>query len=64
MNPRQKKESDIAITLHNTQGMNDVRLHVPYIFGNKQNSKKDRESEEEQKAQLKTEKFGTKRGPQ
>ena len=22
--------------------MNDVRLHVPYIFGNKQNSKKQR----------------------
>ena len=47
--------------------MNDVRLHVPYIFGNKQNSKKkkkNRESEEEQKAQLKTEEFGIKRGPQ
>ena len=46
--------------------MNDVRLHVPYIFGNKQNSKrlKNRgESEEEQRAQQKTEKFGTKRGP-
>ena len=42
--------------------MNDARLHVPYIFGKKQNST-DRESEEEQKAQLKTEKFGTKRGP-
>ena len=42
--------------------MNDVRLHVPYIFGNKQNSKteekqkRDREeSEKEQKAQLKIE---------
>ena len=23
--------------------MNDVRLHVPYIFGNKQNSKSERE---------------------
>ena len=23
--------------------MNDVRLHVPYIFGNKQNSRSDRE---------------------
>ena len=46
--------------------MNDVSLHVPFIFGNKQNSKKKirGESEEEQKAQLKTEKFGTKRGPQ
>ena len=22
--------------------MNDVKLHVPYIFGNKQNSKKDK----------------------
>ena len=47
--------------------MNDVRLHVPHIFGNKQNSKTEKnrgESEEEQKAQLKTEKFGTKRGPQ
>ena len=44
--------------------MNDVRLHVPYIFGTKQNSNRNRgESEEEQKAQLKTEKFGTKRGP-
>ena len=43
--------------------MNDVSLHVPYIFGNKQNSKKRGESEEEQKAQLKTEKFGNKRGP-
>ena len=35
--------------------MNDVRLHIPYIFGNKQNSKReedqtDRErSEEKQK---------------
>ena len=32
--------------------MNDVRLHVPYIFGNKQNSKKDtqgRHTEEKQK---------------
>ena len=38
--------------------MNDVRLHVPYIFGNKQNSKNRREtekSEQEQKAQLKIE---------
>ena len=39
--------------------MNDVRLHVPYIFGNKQNSKTDRreteKSEQEQKAQLKIE---------
>ena len=36
--------------------MNDVSLHVPYIFGNKQNSKNRRgESEEEQKAQLKIE---------
>ena len=38
--------------------MNDVRLHVPYIFGNKQNSKTDRETEksdQEQKAQLKIE---------
>ena len=26
--------------------MNDVRLHVPYIFGNKQNSKSEREEEE------------------
>ena len=45
--------------------MNDARLHAPYIFGNKQNSKRLNrgESEEEQKAQLKTEKFGTKRGP-
>ena len=47
--------------------MNDVRLHVPYIFGNKQNSKSEREktgeSEKEQKAQLKTEKTGNKRGP-
>ena len=34
--------------------MNDVRLHVPYIFGNQQNSKyRHRESEEGQKAQLK-----------
>ena len=41
--------------------MNDVRLHVPYLFGNKQNSTH-RESEGEQKALLKTEKFGTKRG--
>ena len=40
--------------------MNDVSFHVPYIFGNKQNSK----SEEEQKAQQKTEKLGTKRGQQ
>ena len=38
----------------------------PIIFGNKQNSKKREtgESEEEQKAQLKTEKFGIKRGLQ
>ena len=38
--------------------MNDVRLYVPYIFGNKQNSKEQREkgaSEKEQKAQLKIE---------
>ena len=43
--------------------MNDVRLHVPYIFGNKQNSKSDTEkSEGEQKVQMKTEKFGIKRG--
>ena len=39
--------------------MNDVRLHVPYIFGNKQISKTDRreteKSEQEQKAQLKIE---------
>ena len=40
--------------------MNDVRLHVPYIFGNKQKFKKrDRrkpeKSEQEQKAQLKIE---------
>ena len=26
--------------------MNDVRLHVPYIFGNKQNSKKTERAEE------------------
>ena len=25
--------------------MNDVRLHVPYIFGNKQNSKEKKKSE-------------------
>ena len=34
--------------------MNDVTLHVPYIFGNKQNSKKDRREETpqiQQKAQ-------------
>ena len=43
--------------------MNDVRLHVPYIFGNQQNSNIHRESEEVQKAQLKTEKFGIKRRP-
>ena len=36
--------------------MNDVIFHVPYIFGNKQNLR----SEGKQKAQLKTEKFGTK----
>ena len=45
--------------------MNDVRLHVPYIFGNKQNSKHtERESdgrEIQKKAQLKTEKFGQER---
>ena len=38
--------------------MNDVRLHVPYIFGNKQNSKtegRQRKSDQEQKAQLKIE---------
>ena len=39
--------------------MNDVRLHVPYIFGNKQNSKSERENrretEKEQQAQLKIE---------
>ena len=42
--------------------MNDVRLHVPYIFGNKQNSRSERdqrenrrETEKEQKAQLKIE---------
>ena len=39
--------------------MNDVRLHVPYIFGNKQNSKKrerkqhtqGRDTEEKQKGE-------------
>ena len=38
--------------------MNDVSLHVPYIFGNKQNLKREiyrGESKEEQKAQLKIE---------
>ena len=37
--------------------MNDVRLHVPYIFGNKQNSKTDREEtpQIQKKAQLKIE---------
>ena len=25
--------------------MNDVRLHVPYIFGNKQNSRREEKSE-------------------
>ena len=25
--------------------MNDVRLHVPYIFGNKQNSKEERDTQ-------------------
>ena len=43
--------------------MNDVSFHVPCIFGNKQNSKSERKSEGEQKALLKREKFGTKRGP-
>ena len=27
--------------------MNDVSFHVPYIFGNKQNSKSERESKED-----------------
>ena len=35
--------------------MNDVRLHVPYIFGNKQNSKTEEETPQIQKAQLKIE---------
>ena len=38
--------------------MNDVSLHVPYIFGNKQNSKTQRETDErelQKKAQLKIE---------
>ena len=45
--------------------MNDVSLHVPYIFGKKQNSKNttEREREKIQKAQLKAEKLGTWRGP-
>ena len=43
--------------------MNDVRLHVPYIFGKRQNSKShNTEREKIQKAQLKAEKLGTKRG--
>ena len=42
--------------------MNDVSFHVPYIFGNKQKFKKHREREKIQKAQLKAEKLGTKRG--
>ena len=46
--------------------MNDVSFHVPYIFGKKQNSterERERENRYRRKAQLKTEKFGTKRGP-
>ena len=38
--------------------MNDVRLHVPYIFGNKQNSKTEKKRKQiQKKAQLKTEKY-------
>ena len=35
--------------------MNDVRLHVPYIFGNKLNSRETDERELQKKAQLKIE---------
>ena len=42
--------------------MNDVSLHVPYIFDKKQNSKHTTHREKIQKAQLKAEKLGTKRG--
>ena len=40
--------------------MNDISFHVPYIFGNKQNSRSERESEGKEKAQLKTEEQGSK----
>ena len=32
--------------------MNDVRLHVPYIFGNKQNSKTERRETGEETPQI------------
>ena len=43
--------------------MNDVSFHVPYIFGNKLNSKSERAEQRQKKAQLKAKKLGTKRGP-
>ena len=41
--------------------MNDVTFHVPYIFGNKQNSKTETEKREN-RYRRKTEEQGTKRG--
>ena len=35
--------------------MNDVRLHVPYIFGNKQNSKKTEDRERQRRIRGRTE---------
>ena len=40
--------------------MNEVSIHVPYIFGNKQNSS----LEEGKQIQKDTEELGTKRGQQ
>ena len=42
--------------------MNEVSIHVSYIFGNKQNSKK--KTDTLGKTQQKTEELGSKRGQQ
>ena len=44
-----------------TKGMNEVSIHVSYLFGNKQNSKK---TDTLEKTQQKTEELGSKKGQQ